>query len=60
MKNEPLILNKRGENESRIITIRIREDLLSKIDSLANDLNYSRNELIARMIEYGIHNIEIK
>ncbi len=46
MKNEPLIIKKRGEDGNRIISIRIREDTLAALDKLAAETNYSRNELI--------------
>ena len=34
MKNEPLILKKRGEDGSRVITVRIKEDILASLDQL--------------------------
>ncbi len=60
MKSEPLKLKKRGEDGSRIITVRIREELLKELDSLAYEVNYSRNELINLMISHGLKNIEIE
>ena len=47
MKNEPLIIKKRGEDGSRVITVRIKEDILASLDQLAAESNYSRNELIS-------------
>lgn len=46
MKNEPLKIKKRGEDGNKVITVRIKEDTLSKLDQIANERNYSRNELI--------------
>lgn len=60
MKNEPLIIRKRGEDGSKIITVRIREDTLSSLDKIAAESNYSRNELINIILRYGIENLEIK
>lgn len=60
MKNEPLKIKKRGEDGSRIITVRIREELLNELDNLAYEVNYSRNELINLMISHGLKNIEIE
>lgn len=60
MKNEPLVIKKRGEDGSRIITVRIREETLKEIDSLAAETNYSRNELINMILSHGIKNIEIE
>lgn len=60
MKNEPLKIKRRGEDGSRIITVRIREELLSELDKIANESNYSRNELINLILDYGVKNIEIE
>lgn len=60
MKNEPLKIKRRGEDGTRIITVRIREELLSELDKIANESNHSRNELINLILDYGIKNIEIE
>ena len=60
MGSTPLIIKKRGEDGNRVITVRIREDLLSALDKLAAETNYSRNELINLIIAHGIKNIEIQ
>lgn len=60
MKNEPLVIKKRGEDGTKIITVRIKEDTLTKIDRLAAEVNYSRNELINVILSHGIKNIEIE
>ena len=60
MKNEPLKIKKPGEDGNRIISVRIREDILQSLDKIANESNYSRNELINIILEYGIKNIEIE
>ena len=51
---------KRGEDGNKIITVRIREDILAGLDRLANESNYSRNELINIILDYGVKNIEIQ
>jgi len=60
MKNEPLVIKKRGEDGSKVITVRIREDTLSQLDRLAAESNYSRNELINIILAHGVKNIEIE
>lgn len=57
---EPLILKKRGEDGNRVISVRLREDILTELDKIANDTHYSRNELINIILEHGIENIIIK
>jgi metal-responsive CopG/Arc/MetJ family transcriptional regulator len=57
---EPLVIKRRGEDGHKMITIRIKEDMLSDLDKMANDINCSRNELINTMISYGIKNAVIE
>ena len=60
MKNEPLIIKRRGEDGNKIISIRIREETLSELDRIANESNYSRNELINIILAHGVKNVEIE
>lgn len=60
MKSEPLKIKKRGEDGSRVITVRIREETLVELDKLAAEVNYSRNELINLLLSHGVKNIEIE
>ena len=60
MKNEPLRIKRRGEDGNRLISVRISEDTLTKLDSIANETNYSRNELINLILAHGVENIEIE
>lgn len=60
MKNDPLIIKKRGDDGNRIITVRIREDMLAELDRLAAESNRSRNELINLILAHGVKNIEIE
>lgn len=59
-KNEPLKIRKRGEDGNKVITVRIKEDILAEIDRIAKEINCSRNELINIILQYGIKNIEIE
>ncbi len=59
-KNEPLKIKKRGEDGNRIISIRISEDTLSKLDKIAAESNYSRNELINVILKHGVENIIVE
>ena len=59
MNNETLKIKKRGEDGTKIISVRIREDILNDLDEIAKESNYSRNELINLILKYGISNIEI-
>ena len=60
LNNEPLVIKRRGEDGSRIITVRLREDTLAELDRIAAESNYSRNELINIILRHGIEHIEIE
>ena len=47
MKNDTLVIKKRGEDGNKIITVRIKEDTLSELDRIAADPLFplSREEL---------------
>ena len=60
MNNEPLKIKKRGEDGSKVITVRIREETLAELDRVSAEANYSRNELINLILSHGVKNIEIE
>ena len=60
MSKDTIIIKKRGEDGSKIITVRIKEDILKALDNIAAESNYSRNELINVILRHGINNIEIQ
>lgn len=60
MQPKPLKIKKRGEDGNRIITVRIKEDILTALDNLAAESNYSRNELINIILRHGVDNIIIE
>ena len=52
-------INKKGEDGHKVISIRIKEGTLSKIDDLATKSNRSRNELINILLENSVDDVEI-
>lgn len=60
MGNEPLKIKRKYDDGNRVISIRIREELLEQLDTLANTSNRSRNEIINLILEHGVKNIEIE
>lgn len=60
MSKEPLIIRRRGEDGNKIITVRIKEDILAQLDKIAAESNHSRNELINVILRYGIDNLTIE
>lgn len=60
MSKEPLVIRRRGEDGNKIITVRIKEDILAQLDKIAAESNRSRNELINVILRYGIDNLTIE
>lgn len=60
MNNEPLRIKKKADDGYRVISIRIREEVLGELDRLADTSNRSRNEIVNMILEHGIKNIEIE
>ena len=60
MNDKSLKIKKRGEDGTKIISVRIREDILSELDRLAKESNHSRNELVNLILKFGIDNLEIQ
>lgn len=59
MSAETLKIKKRGEDGNKIISVRIKEEILYKLDEISKESNFSRNELINIILKYGIENLEI-
>ncbi|MCH5353716.1 MAG: CopG family transcriptional regulator [Acutalibacter sp.] len=57
---DPLVIKKRGEDGNRVITVRIREEILSELERLVSETNYSRNELINIILSHGVQNIKVE
>lgn len=60
---EKLIINKKslkGEDGYKTFSIRIKEETVSRLDTLSIETNRSRNELINILIDYAIDNCEVK
>ena len=57
--SESLKIKKRGEDDHRVVSIRVGANLLEKIDKIVGESNRSRNEVINLILEHGVENIEI-
>ena len=55
-KRSPL----RGEDGNKVISIRIKEDLLGQLDALATQSNHSRNEVINLLLRDAVTRAEIE
>lgn len=59
MSDKIIKINRKGDDGYKIISVRIKEGTLSKIDDLSTMSNRSRNELINILLENSVDNVEI-
>lgn len=50
----------RGKDGHRILSIRVRTDIVDEIGNIAKKTGHSRNELIGKFLEFGLENYVIK
>lgn len=61
--NQKLIIKKKslkGEDGYKTFSIRIKEETVENLESLAQKTNRSRNELINILLDYAIDNCEVR
>lgn len=51
--------NLKGNDGYKTFSIRVKEDIVDKLDDISVKTNRSRNELINLLLEFGIENCEI-
>lgn len=59
MSKTTIKINKKGEDGYKVISVRIKEGTLNKIDELSKESNRSRNELINIILENSVDDVEI-
>ncbi len=59
MADKVIRINKKGDDGHKIISVRIKEGTLAKIDDLSQKSNHSRNEIINIILENSVDNVEI-
>lgn len=63
MSNEKLVLKQkraRGEDGYKTFSIRIREDIKDRIEIVASESGYTKNELIGVLLEYALDNYTVE
>lgn len=49
----------RGEDGYKVFSVRVKEDIVLKLDDIALKTNRSRNELVNLLLEFGVENCDI-
>lgn len=60
MEAEKIKLPKRGDDGYRVISVRIRENTLRRIDEAAGKANRSRNEVINLILDRSVDLLEVE
>lgn len=58
--NNIIKIKKRGDDGYKVISVRIKENILNKIDAIAAESNHSRNKLTNILLENSIENVKIE
>lgn len=53
-------VNKRGDDGYKIVSVRMKDELLERLDKLSADTNRSRNELINLLLEASVDIVKIE
>ncbi len=59
MPQDVIKIKRRGDDGYKVISIRIKESTLDKIEELVSQSNRSRNEIINILLENSVDNVEI-
>ena len=62
MKKKSLVIEPKplkGEDNFRVVSIRIRKELLQEVENISAKTGYSRNRLIGMFIEFALENCEV-
>ena len=51
---------KRGDDEYKIVSVRMKDELIDKLDKLSTDTNRSRNELINILLDAAVDIVKIE
>lgn len=54
MKEERLVIKPKGEDGYKVFSIRVKEDVVGRIEEIVEKTGRSRNELIGTLLEYAL------
>ncbi len=62
MKDKLIITKKgvKGEDGYKVFSIRIKDELVEKLDQLAQQTNRSRNDLINTLLDFAVEHSEVE
>lgn len=54
-----IISSKKFRGDSSVVSVRLPNDMIEKLDAIAEQTGRTRNEIIQKCLAYSIENIEI-
>ena len=51
---------RRGDDGYKVVSVRMREEMLEQLDGLSEKTNRSRNELINMLLESALHIVQVE
>ena len=63
MEKNKLIINKkalRGDDGYKVFSVRLKDEMVARLDRMADETNRSRNELISLLLAFAVENCEIR
>lgn len=60
MSSDELIIRPKGEDGCRTFSIRVKDEIVIQIDSIAKNTGRSRNEIVGKLLEYAIEHCTIQ
>lgn len=52
--------DKKGDDGFKVVSVRMREELVDRLDSVANQANRSRNEIINLLLESALDIVKVE
>ncbi len=61
MSKEKLVISsKKYRGDSAVVSVRLPDELVKKIDEIADETGRTRNEVVQKCLAYSVDNLEIK
>ena len=54
-----VISSKKFRGDSSVVSVRLPNDMIQKLDAIAEQTGRTRNEIIQKCLDYSIQNIEV-
>lgn len=60
MSDKKLKITRKLDDNYKVFSVRVKNDIIDKLDEISEQTNRSRNELINVLLEYGVENIDLE